>query len=107
MSTDLKSLMGIRLKNLRKNLHFTQEEVANQLGVSLKHYSEVERGLAGLSYDNLIRLCEILETSTDYVLTGKFSTNVVSPLQKLADEIPKDKQVFFEQAINSILKILE
>jgi transcriptional regulator with XRE-family HTH domain len=40
------------------------------LGISQKHYSEVERGVTGLSVKHLIQVSDILEVSLDYLLKG-------------------------------------
>lgn len=62
--------MGKRLKEERKKYHFTQEKVAEMLDISVKHYSEVERGITGLSVENIIKISDILDISTDYLLKG-------------------------------------
>lgn len=58
--TDYKIEMGIRLKEKRKALHLTQEQMAEKLNVSIKHYGGVERGVAELSIENLIEASEKL-----------------------------------------------
>ena len=45
--------------------------MADRLNISIKHYSEVERGIAGLSIENIINVCDILGISIDYLLQGK------------------------------------
>ena len=40
---DYKKGMGMRIKSCRKELKITQEEMAETLGISVKHFSEVER----------------------------------------------------------------
>ena len=65
-----KFMIGDRLRACRKSMKLTQEELSTMLDVSVKHYSEVERGLAGLSVDNWIHVSEILNTSLDYLLKG-------------------------------------
>lgn len=65
-----KKVIGERLKEQRKQLHMTQEEMAEKLDISIKHYSEAERGIIGFSLDNWIKVCEILGISLDYLLLG-------------------------------------
>ena len=69
--TDYKPGMGRRIKEQRKKLGMTQEALAEQLGVSVKHLSETERGLTGLSIENLIRLCDLFGVSLDYLIRGE------------------------------------
>lgn len=46
---DYRIKMGMRLKKKRKMLNLTQEQMAEKLNVSIKHYGGAERGRAGLS----------------------------------------------------------
>ncbi len=68
--SDYKKAMGERLRRQRKQLHLTQEQLAECLNISIKHYSEAERGLVGLSVENLIKVSEVLGISLDYLLKG-------------------------------------
>ncbi len=68
--SDYKKAMGERLRIRRKQQHLTQEQLAECLNISIKHYSEAERGLVGLSVENLIKVSEILGISLDYLLKG-------------------------------------
>lgn len=67
---DLKQSIGSRLKKKRKQLHLTQEIMAEKLNISIKHYGEVERGNAGLSLENLVEVSNILDVSLDYLIKG-------------------------------------
>ena len=67
--------IGQRIQNQRLALGFTQQFVYEQLDISQNHYSRIENGRAGMSFDILLRLSEILEVSTDYILTGKIETS--------------------------------
>ncbi len=67
---DLKKI-GVRIANRRKELKFTQEQIAERMNVSIQMISNIERGNKAIKIDNLLKLCDILQTSTDYILTGK------------------------------------
>lgn len=64
---DYKKEMGIRLKKRRKEISMTQEQLSDQLNISIKHYSEVERGITGLSIENIIKISNVLGISIDYI----------------------------------------
>ena len=68
---EYKKEMGLRIKNRRKKLSMTQEEMAEKLNISVKHFSEVERGIAGLSIENLIKVSDVLGLSLDYIIKGE------------------------------------
>lgn len=63
--------IGKRIQNRRKRLGYTQEQLAEMMNVSIQMVSNLERGNKSIRIDNLINLCQILHTSTDYILTGK------------------------------------
>lgn len=83
---DYKKEMGIRLKQRRKELHMTQEQLSDKLNISIKHYSEVERGITGLSVENIIKISNILHMSIDYLLKG----------ESKKEEFPYEMIVFYQ-----------
>lgn len=63
--------IGKRIQNRRKQLGYTQEQLAEMMNVSIQMVSNLERGNKAIRIDNLINLSQILDVSTDYILTGK------------------------------------
>ena len=53
------------------------------MNVSIQMVSNLERGNKAIRIDNLIKLSEILEISTDYILTGKENSNDIGCLNTL------------------------
>ena len=92
---DLKEI-GIRIVERRKELKLTQEQVAERMNVSIQMISNIERGNKAIKIDNLLKLCNILKTSTDYILTGKRTDN---DFDTLTDKI--------SQLTNSDYKMIE
>lgn len=96
-----KSEIGERLKNRRKELHLTQEQMAEKLDISIKHYSEAERGIIGFSMDNWIKTAAILGISLDYLLLGiSIEYPVPIRLLELYESCPDEKK-------NLLLKFIE
>ena len=89
---DYKKGMGMRIKSCRKELKITQEEMAETLGISVKHFSEVERGLTGLSVENLIKLSTILGQSLDYLIKGETNTSPWNSLYYGLQDVSAEKQ---------------
>lgn len=54
----------------RKTLQMTQEAFAEMLGVSTQMISNLELGKKAIRPENLAKVCEALELSADFVLTG-------------------------------------
>ena len=53
-------LLGIRLKELRKKLLMTQEELAEKAGLSIQHIGDIERGQANPTFSCVIKIAEVL-----------------------------------------------
>ncbi|MGN0448319.1 MAG: helix-turn-helix domain-containing protein [Acutalibacteraceae bacterium] len=98
---DYKKEMGTRIRVRRKKLLLTQEEISEQLGISVKHFSEVERGLTGLSIENLIKLSNILGLSLDFIIKGKSVKCNWDSTLSLLENVPKEK----EDLIKDLIKL--
>lgn len=63
--------IGKRIQQRRKQMGYTQEQIANMMNVSIQMVSNLERGNKSIRIENLVNLCKILQVSTDYILIGK------------------------------------
>lgn len=57
-----------RLKELRKQAHLTQVELAKRLGIGQSSYADWERGKKNPTQENLIRLAQTLNVPVDYLV---------------------------------------
>ncbi len=73
MNDQMLKQMGARIQSRRKQLGYTQEQLAEMMNVSIQMISNLERGNKAIRIDNLVRLCQILNVTTDYILTGAVS----------------------------------
>ncbi len=62
--------MYIRIRRAREELGYTREQFAEKLEVSVSYLAELERGRTGISTKMLIKVCDVLGLSADYVLFG-------------------------------------
>lgn len=100
---DYKQGMSKRIKMRRRELNYTQEEISEILGISVKHFSETERGLTGLSVENLIKLSSALGVSIDYLIKGdeEEQKSLVVPLNNISHE----KEALIKQLIDVGIKL--
>lgn len=61
--------IGIRLAKRRKELKYTQPQLAEIVGISKNHISQFENG-GSVSLEVLLDLCEALKITPDYLLLG-------------------------------------
>ena len=57
-----------RLRELRMEHHFTQQNMADALGISLNAYQKYEQAERSPSLDCLVTIADILDISLDYLL---------------------------------------
>lgn len=63
--------MAERLQELRKKANYSQEQIADMLGISRQAVSKWESGQGKPEIDNIIKLTDIYDVSSDYILLGK------------------------------------
>lgn len=57
----MNELLGNRIKELRKINQLTQEEIADQLGISRQKYARIENGQMSISLNILVPLANIFD----------------------------------------------
>ena len=62
---------GKRIQQLRKASGYTQEALADLLGIDRSFLSRIEAGKKGCSVDMFITLASVFGTSLDYLILGK------------------------------------
>lgn len=80
--------MGQRIAQRRKELHFTQEQLAEKMGVSLQTISCIELGKKAIRPENLTNLCLHLEITADYILSGKRTETQMGETVNKLSELP-------------------
>lgn len=60
-------LVGERLKEARKTAGYTQAKVAEIMYMTQQQYSRFENGVFELNYDQIIKLCQLLDITADYL----------------------------------------
>ena len=56
----MNEMLGSRIKALRSAKNFTQEQVADQIGVSRQKYARFESGVNSVTLDILSKVAEVL-----------------------------------------------
>jgi len=64
-------VMYLRIRKAREEQGYTREKFAEALDVSVSYLAELERGRTGISVKMLIKVCNVLGLSADYILFGQ------------------------------------
>lgn len=93
--------IGKNIRMLRQKKHLTQEVVAEQLNISVKHFSAIERGETSTSFQVLFDLSQLFQVPPDLFLQdpmepagihhilSKFSYSVDTALMDLYRELER------------------
>lgn len=96
---------GKRLKALRqkKGKIYTQERVAEEIGITREYLSRIETGKKGCSVDLLVIFAQYYGVTMDYITYGKEESRLPERMEKL----PTEHRILAEKLINSILDNLQ
>lgn len=99
------SIIGSRLKQARLAKNLTQEDLSEQIDISVAFLSRVERGNSHINLKRLSQICSILEVSEGYILSGSYS-NSENYLTKEFSELLKKCSPDKQKLIYNIAKII-
>ncbi len=96
--------IGVRINARRKELGLTQEELAERMEVSIQMISNVELGKKAIRPENLVKLCNALNTSADYILRGsRADWEVIGFMEKYA-RLTAENQQLLEKLAENLMK---
>lgn len=91
MDSDLNyTLVGLRLRAIRKKRGYTQEQLAEMAGISPQHCSGIETGGAKVSLPALVQLCRALDATLDEVLLDSIPAAARPGLMKEVETVFSD-----------------
>lgn len=92
--------LGRRVRKQRIALGWTQEELAEKIGMSTSFIGHVERGTRKASLETLIAIANTMEVSLDYLLAGSLTGGNLGP-------VPQHLKPHQKQAMQEILTTLQ
>ena len=100
---DINVQIGARIQQAREISGYTQEKLANKVDVSTQYISDLERGIVGTSVPTLIKICNTLCISSDYILMGRSGQNDVSGILNRLQYLSQDEIKIVENSINLMI----
>lgn len=98
--------MYARIRKAREDAGYTREKFAELLDVSVSYLAEVERGRTNVSVKTLIKICNVLGLSADYVLFGENREADALLLEKI-HRLDKKYLPLLTDLINDLLALYE
>ncbi|MCT4686103.1 helix-turn-helix domain-containing protein [Vallitalea sp.] len=98
-------LIGKRIKESRKSMKLTQENISEILKVSPEYISRIETGATKLNLEMLVKISNILNISPAYLLTGT-NTKSNDYLTPEINELLKNCSPSKIKAVSKMIKII-
>lgn len=95
---------GKRLKHLRNIRGKTQQEVADEIGISVDTIRKLEKGKRGASADVIDMIKEYYGTTADYIISGCVKDQ--NGICLSFSSVPEGKRPIVERLIASVIELL-
>ena len=106
---DIKRAVGKRIKIVRQRNGLTQDQLAEQVGLSSKYISGIERGVENPTMDILLRVAKMLGVEPyDLFLFGESEESekaLRKGIEKMVREADREKLQLYFDVIRKILQL--
>ncbi len=79
-------ILGEKITLLRKKNNYSQEDLANELGISRQSVSKWESGNSIPDLDKIIKISNLFGVSTDYLLKDELEEEILSETDEMLEE---------------------
>ena len=97
-------VLHTRIRKSREEKGYTREKFAEKLDVSVSYLAELERGRTGISVKMLVKVCNVLGLSADYVLFGEERTEDKKRLDSI-NRIDAENMPILDKVVNELLSL--
>lgn len=101
-------IIGDRIRIARESAGMKQEVLAEAIGRSTQFVSDMERGVTGISIETLLKLCDVLSVSSDYILARKGLPQIaeIDPMEivNIVTKLPSDERTVMYKTMNLLLE---
>ena len=101
---DIAVEIGKRILEQRKKLGLTQEQAAELSGLSHQFFSMSEIGKKNMRAENIVKVANAFNVSTDYLLTGKRSGEELNEIANKLSVLDENELDCLEQIIDAFIK---
>lgn len=95
--------IGARISARRRELHMTQEVLAERMDVSIQMISNLEGGKKAIRPENLVKLCTVLDISADYILRGLRADYEAAAFLENYKKLTREQQLLLDKIAESWL----
>ena len=88
----MKKMFGKRLRELRVQRGYTQEQVAERINIKPENYSRIENGLSFPKPENIVKISEVLGVEIAELFQFTHITDYKQILEKIISKLQTDEQ---------------
>lgn len=105
---DINKRIGANIKAARIDARYTQEKLAELVGITPNHLGAVERGVSGVSFDTVEKLCRVFGVSADCLLFGNPETDdFTMELIRRVGSVPEEYKPQVRKLLSVFMETLE
>lgn len=90
---DIKKILGKRIQEIRKSTNYTQEKLAELIGIETVSLSNIERGKYYPSAENLNKIMEVLKITPSELFMMEHHASHLEMLDELYSKMKSDKEL--------------
>lgn len=99
-----KEKMGQKIKMARKEKGFTQEHLAELVGISNRTLNLMEKGKSGMTIETLIKFCNSLDVSPNYMLSFSHKSNN-NRIKDTLEHFTPNQKLIVEEFLSTFKKL--
>lgn len=106
-STQLLREIGLRLYTKRREKGYTQEKLAELTEITPQTISYAEQGRKAMRAENIVKVCNALGISSDYLLMGKEDNGSLSILEDKFKNLTSEQQIYVKLILDSCINLCQ
>lgn len=103
--TTKKELLGMRIREFRENRKYTQDKLAEMVGIDPKHLSRIENGRNYPSFETLEKIIESLNVTYEDIFDQEHfikKDDMIKRINTKLSKINEEKLTFIFKMVNEI-----
>ena len=97
-------LVGANIKREREKAGFTQDQFSELLGIGSKSLSSIERGVVGVSLTTLLKICDILNISSNVLLYEQSQKNNADSIVQQLEALNAEQFKIASDVMSNLIK---
>ncbi|MBE6994437.1 MAG: helix-turn-helix transcriptional regulator [Ruminococcaceae bacterium] len=104
---EINKRIGANIQFLREDNGYTQDRLSELIGITPNHLSAIERGVSGISLENLQKLSELLGVSIDSIFYGdNRDNNEELTIAKRITNLDSEDRKYVKKVLSTLIEYI-